>query len=478
MKDYYKILGVKKNASGEEIRARWIKLVQKHHPDQRIEGEVDDDRVKEINEAYEVLKHSSSRVEYDLKRTYHRRKRKSYLRRFALPLGIVVLVLVLATIYLRRPQEKSLEKSEQAVEPVAVAQNPQNPQSPQSPSSEAMEKGPTGTNRNGPEGDKGAHKEAHKVAREEAHKAAPGVTPKAEKVAAQDIPASGSVGPVKVKKRVSRKAGKEMTVVSPPPKESERPERIVFKEIDKTVTEPLAPVSVAKEEPKPEERPKPPAAADSERPAKIEKTAPKEISKVAPSEIPQVALKASPQVVLEASHVKPENPPPSQSRDQKGPEAQRRTGIADAKTASVEVVQRHDSPGEPAVARAPFAGEEEVRLFFAAYIDRYIRKDLDGFLSFFSFRAVQNRKEGFEEIRKIYTNFFNVSHRLLYHLTDMRIEVRQDAVEVKGRYEVDQTVTKKRERKIWRGPIRWTLIKENGVLRILSVDFHNEESPS
>jgi hypothetical protein len=55
------------------------------------------------------------------------------------------------------------------------------------------------------------------------------------------------------------------------------------------------------------------------------------------------------------------------------------------------------------------ATEEEVRQFFVNYIERYTQKDLDGFLSLFSSRAVQNRKNGWEGIREIYADFFNQS---------------------------------------------------------------------
>jgi len=53
------------------------------------------------------------------------------------------------------------------------------------------------------------------------------------------------------------------------------------------------------------------------------------------------------------------------------------------------------------------AKEEEVNPFFDHYAALYKRKDVDGFLSLFSSKAVQNHKEGIEEIRRIYTDFFN-----------------------------------------------------------------------
>ena len=104
MKDYYKILGVKKDASEEEIREHWVELMRKLHPDQRIEGKVEDERIKEINEAYQVLKHSSTRVEYDLKRAYDQRKRNSYLRRLSIPIAIFVVLVMIGTLYLRKSQ--------------------------------------------------------------------------------------------------------------------------------------------------------------------------------------------------------------------------------------------------------------------------------------------------------------------------------------------------------------------------------------
>lgn len=61
-KDYYKILGVDKGASEEEIKKAFRKLAHEHHPD-KTNGNAD--KFKEINEAYQVLGNKEKRAQYD-----------------------------------------------------------------------------------------------------------------------------------------------------------------------------------------------------------------------------------------------------------------------------------------------------------------------------------------------------------------------------------------------------------------------------
>lgn len=61
-KDYYKILGVEKNASAEEIKKAFKKLAMTHHPDRPGGSEA---KFKEINEAYQVLSDQNKRERYD-----------------------------------------------------------------------------------------------------------------------------------------------------------------------------------------------------------------------------------------------------------------------------------------------------------------------------------------------------------------------------------------------------------------------------
>ncbi len=64
-KDYYKILGVLKNASQDEIKKAYRKLALKYHPDKTNGDKKAEERFKEIGEAYEVLKDPEKRKKYD-----------------------------------------------------------------------------------------------------------------------------------------------------------------------------------------------------------------------------------------------------------------------------------------------------------------------------------------------------------------------------------------------------------------------------
>lgn len=64
-KDYYKILGVKKDASKKEIKKAYRKLAGKYHPDKNQGDKAAEEKFKEINEANEVLGNAEKRKKYD-----------------------------------------------------------------------------------------------------------------------------------------------------------------------------------------------------------------------------------------------------------------------------------------------------------------------------------------------------------------------------------------------------------------------------
>ena len=63
-KDYYKILGISKNASSDQIKKEYRKLARKYHPDVSKDPDAEK-KFKEVAEAYEVLKDPEKRKAYD-----------------------------------------------------------------------------------------------------------------------------------------------------------------------------------------------------------------------------------------------------------------------------------------------------------------------------------------------------------------------------------------------------------------------------
>ncbi len=375
MKDYYKILGVKKNASEEEIRTRWIGLTKHYHPD-LSKGHGSDQKIKEINEAYQTLKFSSTRMEYDLRRRYYG-KRKGFGLNRTIFLASLLLFIIGSILFIRSKSliHTSLNPVRQEI--VSLNSNQINPTNPRS---------------NG-------------------ETAPPIPVTKPEKSIKVE-----EVVPKEIKKRAVQEGG-------PPP----------------------ASLIAAERKLESYEKPSTSTMLKFETSTEVEKDVPLEISKIVPREVNKIDSQTHP--------IKQTEP-------------------IDQKDETVQTVQMTPlSPPPPQIAR-----EEEVRQFFINYIERYTLKNIDGFLSLFSSKAAQNQKDGMEGIKKIYTNFFNQSQELRYHVDDMEINIYENCLEVKARYEVNQTLKKGREKRVWKGLIRWVLVKEDDALKILYLDFQPQKA--
>jgi molecular chaperone DnaJ len=69
-KDFYKVLGVSKDASADDIKKAYRKLARAHHPDSHPGDKVAEERFKQVAEAYDVIGDAEKRKQYDELRSY------------------------------------------------------------------------------------------------------------------------------------------------------------------------------------------------------------------------------------------------------------------------------------------------------------------------------------------------------------------------------------------------------------------------
>ena len=79
-KDYFKILGVSRNATDKEIKSAFRKLARKFHPDLHPHDERAESEFKEINEAYEILSDEDKKKSYEQFLNYWFKNRDEKLR--------------------------------------------------------------------------------------------------------------------------------------------------------------------------------------------------------------------------------------------------------------------------------------------------------------------------------------------------------------------------------------------------------------
>jgi curved DNA-binding protein CbpA len=388
-KDYYKILSIKSDSTDEEIRTRWIELVKSYHIDFDM-GEFDE-RVKDINDAYHVLKNPATRLEYDLERTFEGKKNKgAHLSKWVLRAGLAVVLVALGVIYFENPESPHhlIGKSQ------AVSAFPKTEQ--RLPVSEPQK-------------------------------------PPVVQVAGQETSASGQASsPLQPQQEALPGAAKPAETGSDHQAKKEETGPPVEKVNLRKVAHPASETHSARQ--------------------------PADTNKASQTNRLQRIL------VLNSSS----------SKNAEGAPIQRVTKIAQVNASSPN--SGKSTPTEPENPSALLAREDEVKEFSLNYTKAYTRVDVNAFLAQFSLRVVQNREESFEDLRRTYRRFFSQSQELQYQLQDLKFEIYKNGVEATARYVLDQISKRNGAKQTWRGTIRWVLTREEGVLKIISLDYKHQES--
>jgi len=532
MKDYYEILGVEEDASDEEIRARWIELTKRFHPDLGGSEETDE-KIREVNEAYDVLKNEVTRYHYDFERDLkrslikknrrHKERRLNIRNRVLIPsAGFLTLFLIVGFFLFKRaeiglPQRTGAvsagnQGSEKKTALRTFSERPESKAREEAGVPREIEKEfvpPESKKEIVPEESKGRASLSPKKSPSAVERGSEQKKEPPRKILTEsNVPASApfpfpakreseSKGklapqvPSKAEKPATKEVSREVRKETPKLVAQEIPKE-VSKETPKRIAEEVpkeVPRGVPKEVPKevPREAPQEVSGVSKEVPKEVSKEIPKEVSKEVPKEATKEILKEPPKEVAkevpkEASKEVAKEIPREPRREapkeiakeipKELPKGVSRVTLHPGEELTIQTKQ------EEAVSIRPplLVKEEEVKEFFSTYVDRYNRKDLSGFLSLFSSKAVQNQRDGLGAIRTIYTKFMDQSEELRYQVEGVKIEIYQNRVEVKARFRVDQKLRKDREEKVWRGNVRWVLVKEEGQLKIISLDYQNEKA--
>ena len=122
MLDFYKVLGLSRRATSDEIKAAYRALAKRHHPDVNAGDEQDEWRTKEINRAYEILGDPEARAAYDGERA---RQRTAARRRFWLSAatGAATVIVMVSSVWVMAVwrQDASILQS-QGSEPAVLAE--------------------------------------------------------------------------------------------------------------------------------------------------------------------------------------------------------------------------------------------------------------------------------------------------------------------------------------------------------------------
>jgi len=159
----------------------------------------------------------------------------------------------------------------------------------------------------------------------------------------------------------------------------------------------------------------------------------------------------------------------------KSQEFLRSQGTEITKIQGEEAGEKKQIASLPPAPPSALSTEQEIRQFLNSYVNSYNAKSIEGFMEFFSPRAIQNQRDDFDKIRKSYETFFDQMETVQYRITIDKIEPQQNSVEVRGQYRLEGLVSKGRKKENWKGQVRWVLVKEDGVSKILTLDYQPQK---
>ena len=442
LKHYYEIFGLEEGASLEEIIARWLKFRKQFQltPEKNDGADKRLKEIKEINEAYRVLKASvppadEFDLEEDLKKVMARQAgRKAEKKKMViLSSSILAICLIIGASFLiltRSPLTVQLPSTTQSDPNRATRGSIEGPAA----ISPLESKTPLMVTKIAPQ-------EPNKTAISEV---APPVPISKESPTAFPSGAGEAEEREKLSTRLNLKPAPSVEAAKVIPQEPSK----------KVVPEGAGPFL-----------PTPPA---------LKRTPPVDVAGVVPQEktkatIPESSKPASISEEPPAVSIPP-LPSPALIPGPLAEEAQ----VVLQEQSKIEITQSAKIASLP-LPPSPFASEREISQFFENYVSRYNSKSVEGLISFFSPKAIQNQKNNLEKIRKIFDHFFDQMETIEYQIVINKIELQQNNLEVRGQYQLEGVVAKGEKRQNWKGQIRWVLVRENGALKILSLDYQPQK---
>jgi hypothetical protein len=114
---------------------------------------------------------------------------------------------------------------------------------------------------------------------------------------------------------------------------------------------------------------------------------------------------------------------------------------------------------------------EEVEKFIGEYKVRFMKMDLDGFMTLFSKEAMENRMLPYDDIYEAYRRTIANSKSVVYNLEVYSIQTYTQNAFVKGHYKIIQSFKKGGKNRTFQGDIQWEIIRENGSLKIREINY-------